>query len=221
MKIRDQDRLVWFLEHLVRISMRRSAFHVAVGVCRLLYHYSTREVLAIYDVMAQSSACGPQDDTCRATKKLLLDKLAERFAPRLEIRRESRGERRITTRRTCPEDVALVQEALVRFTPWDTACGVPESFDPLADPLPALCPPGREPDQTHEVETRRIHAILHPPCLERVTAALGLGRSRWRLSASSPRCGRPARRCTIAGAEAVGADLPGLCGHGEGDSSRP
>ena len=43
----EEDLLVYFMKHLVRITTKRNAFYVTLGVSRLLHSYSTVETMEI------------------------------------------------------------------------------------------------------------------------------------------------------------------------------
>ena len=47
----DEDLLVYFTKHLVRITTKRNAFYVTLGVSRLLHSYSTLETMEIYNAV--------------------------------------------------------------------------------------------------------------------------------------------------------------------------
>src|SRR6185436_12359503 len=44
----EEDLLVYFIKHLVRITTKRNSFYVTLGVSRLLHSYSTLETMEIY-----------------------------------------------------------------------------------------------------------------------------------------------------------------------------
>lgn len=167
------NRLCWFLAHLIRTTLPRSAFWVAVAMGRLVYDYSTDETLAIYDLVAQDDACSYQEDAVRAAKSRILKSLGEHFAPRAGFCVGPRGERRLLSRQPEPQETELVRAALCELTPWDTGCQIPEHIDPRRDELTTLCR-GDDPGSAQRIELRRIHALLHPPCFERLVGALAL-----------------------------------------------
>jgi hypothetical protein len=47
----EEDLLVYFTKHLVRITTKRNAFYVTLGVSRLLHSYSTLETMEIYNAV--------------------------------------------------------------------------------------------------------------------------------------------------------------------------
>jgi hypothetical protein len=98
----------------------------------------------------------------------------------LRIRRGARGEERFEPVDDPSRFGPLVGDALRTFMPWEPSCPVPARFDPLHDPLPALtsCVAERE----DEIETRRMHAVIHPECWRRLAAALALAPCEERLS---------------------------------------
>src|SRR5262245_42565471 len=47
-KLNHQDITVYFLKHLIQITIRRNSFYVALGISRFLHDYSTLETMDIY-----------------------------------------------------------------------------------------------------------------------------------------------------------------------------
>lgn len=170
----ERALLLRYVKHLVRITLKRNSFHVALGVARLLHHYPTAATLDLHALVMQDAARTPDDDYCRARKRQLMAELQERFGPALRVVGGARGEQRFETRAPTTDEAALVEECLRRFTPWDTPCPLPESFDARLHELPELAFSGDHPDHEHPIETKRMHALLHPDCLRRLARALGL-----------------------------------------------
>ncbi len=175
------DLLVRYITYLVRIAWRRSSFHVSVGIGRLLHDYSTAETRSITDLMTQSPERLRDDAGYRLAKSVLMREMKQHFGPLLEIRRVTRGEQRFHSRCPTERERSLVKTYLEMLTPWETNCGVPEIFDPVFDPLPDLTFKGRDPDDEHPVDMRRIHTILHPICYARTAQALDLDEPKYRL----------------------------------------
>ncbi|MCP3960709.1 MAG: hypothetical protein GY719_22930 [bacterium] len=168
------EMTVRFIAYLARICLRRNAFHAALGVGRVLHDYSTEEVMALYDLVLQDPDRYPAGDYLRERKRVLLKELRERFAGFVETCRGARGEERFEPQPASPALTARVRRTLEACTPWQSRCAVPERFDPLVEELPELRFAGRDPDGEHPVEVRRIHALMHPPCLERLARSLEL-----------------------------------------------
>jgi hypothetical protein len=105
------------------------------------------------------------EDYFRARKAVLMQEIRNRFGDMLSVRRVAHGEERFESRSPSEQSAALARESLERFTPWDTPCVA----------LTGLFEAGRQnsPDE-NKVEVDRMHAILHPDCLGRITAALNL-----------------------------------------------
>ena len=57
----DEDLLVYFIKHLVRITTKRNAFYVTLGVSRLLHSYSTLETMEIYNAVIGEPERGKDD----------------------------------------------------------------------------------------------------------------------------------------------------------------
>src|SRR5215813_2262163 len=47
----EEDMLIYFIKHLVRITVRRNSFYVTLGLSRLLHNYSTAETMEMYNVL--------------------------------------------------------------------------------------------------------------------------------------------------------------------------
>lgn len=169
----DEDLLVRYIKHLVHISAQRNAFHVTVALCRLLYRYDTRETMMIYDFLTQDPECRFESPYYRSRKRILMHEIHERFGSQLEICHGPRGEDRFCSREAEPEEVSVVEKSLDRFVPWKTCCVFHGAIDAYTE-IPQLRSTGLEPDEVHRVEMQRIHSILHPPCFDKLTRALGL-----------------------------------------------
>jgi hypothetical protein len=178
----EEDMIVRFIKHLVKIAVRRNSFYVTAGLSRLLYSYSTSEAMDIYGLVVQEPDRVKDDHYYRSRKKRLMEELGERFGGFLKTVRGHRGEERFQQREDSSRLAGMVRECLDLFTPWNTKCVLPDRFDPTSEPLSQLHFQGGEPDNEHSVETKRIHSILHPDCFERLTRALGFGTPDERLA---------------------------------------
>jgi hypothetical protein len=170
-----EDSLVThYIKHLVYITGRRNSFFVALGLSRLLHNYTTAETAQIHELVTQDPDRGRDDSYYRRRKAQLMRELQERFDGLLAVQRGARGEERFQALPDPQAHLARVKECLREFTPWETYCNLPAAFDPHTDELPSLCFRGDDPDGEHEVEIRRLHALLHPDCFERLLVALRL-----------------------------------------------
>ena len=52
-RLTEEDLLIGFIKNLVRITVRRNSFHVAVGISLLLHTYSTAETMEIHGAVLQ------------------------------------------------------------------------------------------------------------------------------------------------------------------------
>ena len=167
----EEDLLVYFIKHLVRITTKRNAFYVTLGVSRLLHSYSTFETMEIYNAVIGEPERVKDDYYYRSRKAVLMHEMYQRFGQLIRACRQHRGEERFETQPGTSELRALVRECLRLFTPWDTQCPVPPDFDPLKSVIAKLT--SKSSADENEVEVNRIHAVLHPNCFERLVAALG------------------------------------------------
>ncbi len=167
----EEDLLVYFIKHLVRITTKRNAFYVTLGVSRLLHSYSTLETMEIYNAVIGEPERVKDDYYYRSRKAVLMHEMCQRFGELIRACRQRRGEERFETQQGSSEQRSLVREGLRLFTPWDTHCHVPRDFDPLKSVIAALI--SKSNADENEVEVNRIHAVLHPECFERLVAAFG------------------------------------------------
>ena len=169
----DEDLLVYFTKHLVRITTKRNAFYVTLGVSRLLHSYSTLETMEIYNAVIGEPERVKDDYYYRSRKAVLMHEMYQRFGQLIRACRQRRGEERFETQQGSSEQRSLVREGLRLFTPWDTQCPVPPDFDPLKSVITSLTSDNGADE--NRVEVSRIHAVLHPNCFERLVAAFGYG----------------------------------------------
>jgi hypothetical protein len=168
----ERTLLIHFIKHLVKLTVRRNSLHVAVGLSRLLHHYTTAEAIALYGLILQDPVRVAAEDYFRSRKKMLLAELKTRFGDLLMTTRGPRGEERFVTHEQPQRFATLVRECLIAFTPWRTPCPLPERFDSANDSVSSLAFTGADPDEEHAIEMNRMHALLHPPCLAKLTTAL-------------------------------------------------
>lgn len=175
----EEDLLVYFIKHLVRITTKRNSFYVTLGVSRLLHSYSTLETMEIYNAVIGEPERVKDDYYYRSRKAVLMHEMYQRFGELIRVCRQRRGEERFETQRGTSEQRSLIRECLRVFTPWDTQCSVPSDFDPLKSVITSLT--SRRSADENEVEVNRIHAVLHPKCFERLVAAFGYSAPEERL----------------------------------------
>jgi hypothetical protein len=165
----EEDLLVYFIKHLVRITTKRNSFYVTLGVSRLLHSYSTLETMEIYNAVIGEPERVKDDYYYRSRKAVLMHEMSQRFGQLIRACRQLRGEERFETQPGSSELRSLMRECLRLFTPWDTRCHVPHNFDPLKSVIASLT--SKSSAEENEVEVNRIHAVLHPDCFERLVAA--------------------------------------------------
>jgi hypothetical protein len=180
--VNEEDMIIRFIKHLVRITIRRNSFYVSLGVNRLLYNYSTAEAMEIYSLVVQDPDRVKDDYYYRSRKRQLMEELKERFGPFLKVIRVHRGEERFQ-----PEDnpnrwAGVVRKSLDQFTPWETDCVVPDGFNRFREELLPLSFQDDNPDKEHPIEVNRIHSVLHPDCYGRLIDALNFDSPEQRLA---------------------------------------
>ncbi len=179
----QDDMVVRYIKHLVRITMKRNSFYVTLGVGRLLYEYGTQEVKLMYDVLTQSDSARMKEmNYLRKQKMILMEKIFERFGQMIQTVTTAHGEKRFDVQPTTDRLVRLVNECLKRFTPWGTTCVIEPQFDPTSV-LP-LYYAGTNSADEDAVEMNRIHTVLHSECFPQFIG--GLSQFVSRLPPDSP-----------------------------------
>ena len=173
-KVSRESLLKFFVKHLVRISLKRNSFYVTLAVSRILHNYATADAMEIYNVVVQDPERVHDDYYYRSRKGVLMKEMKARFGDLLEIVRVSRGEERFQTDPQSENLTETATEALKFFTPWNSACAIPEKFDPFEDVIKPFHFDKRAPDEEHRIEINRIHAALHPGCFAQLASALRL-----------------------------------------------
>jgi hypothetical protein len=172
-EIDEEELITRYIKHLINIALMRNAFHVTLGVSRLLYNYTTAESLELYDLIMQDPERAKDNAYWRERKARLMRELRERFGHRLAVVRGPHGEERFQSREDSARYLRLVKRCLLMFTPWDTPCPLPgEGLAP--GKIEALAFRGPDPDEEHQIEIARMHAVIHPNCYERLVAGAGL-----------------------------------------------
>lgn len=176
----EEELLVHFIKYLIRISIKRNSFYVALGISRLLHNYSTAETMEIYNVVVQDPERVKDDYYYRSRKARLIQEIRERFGHLINVSRGARGEERFQTQDEPEQFIELVWECLNHFSPWQTPCLIPKSFDPTLDEIGALA--SAEHNEEDRVEINRIHAVVHPDCYRQIVSPLKLEPPARRLS---------------------------------------
>ncbi len=170
----EADLLRFFIKHLVRISLKRNSFYVTLAVSRILHGYATADAMELYNIVIQDPERVHDDYYYRSRKGVLMKELKARFGDLLQVVRVNRGEERFDRNMQAEKLFETAHESLRSFTPWNSSCSLPDSFDPLTDVIKPLHFDKNDPDEEHRTEVNRIHATLHPDCFERLTRALDL-----------------------------------------------
>jgi hypothetical protein len=170
--IDNEAMIVHYVKHLARITIKRNSFYVALGLCRLLYNYSTAQAMEIYNVVVQDPERVKDDYYYRSRKSRLVDEINERFGELIQLTRGARGEERIQSGEITAEQANVVLDCLRRFVPWETKCILPANFDPTTVEIPELSSGGGVTDEI--VEINRVHSLLDPGCYEQLVTSLRL-----------------------------------------------
>ena len=177
----DEESLITrYIKHLINITLMRNSFHVALGVSRFLYNYTTAESMKLYDLIMQNPERAKDDAYWRERKARLMRELKDRFGQSLAVVRRLHGEERFQPREDSARYLYLVKQCLQMFTPWDTPCPL-LGAGPASGEIEALIFRGSNPDEEHQIEVVRMHAVIHPDCYERLVAGLDLDSTARRL----------------------------------------
>jgi hypothetical protein len=77
--VQQDDLIIRYIKHLVRITTKHNSFYVTLGLCRLLYNYSTRDTSEIYNSVLQDPERIRDDYYYRSRKKRLMAEIKERW----------------------------------------------------------------------------------------------------------------------------------------------
>lgn len=170
----DEAVITHFIKHLVKITLKRNSFYVALGISRLLHNYSTAEAMEIYNLVVQDPDRARDDYYYRSRKARLMQEMKDRFGELLKVTKVNRGEERFESHPTQSQFKDFVFDCLDHFTPWATACVLPTSYNPFVSSLKDLEFDSQDPDAEHHIEVNRTHTLLHPDCFTRLVKALKL-----------------------------------------------
>ncbi len=173
-KTSERNLLVYFIKHLVRISLKRNSFYVTLGISRILHNYGTNDAMEIYNIVVQDADRVHDDYYYRSRKGVLMKELKARFGELLEVVKVNRGEERFNHQTDTEKLSETAKDCLQFFTPWNSSCAIPDKFNPFDDIIAPFHFDKQNPDAEHRIEVNRIHAALHPQCFARLTDALNL-----------------------------------------------
>jgi outer membrane biosynthesis protein TonB len=168
----EKDLLIYFVKHLIRITLKRNSFYVTLGLSRILHNYGTTETMEIYNILTQDPDRVQDDCYYRARKKVLMGELKSRFGEKLEITQAKKGEQRFQAVETSPEHTKFVKECLKTFVPWNTKFDFPDKYDQFSDTITGLYFNGKNPDDEHRVELNRMHVLLNPETFQKLVNTL-------------------------------------------------
>ncbi|HEY0378981.1 MAG TPA: hypothetical protein VGC87_18850 [Pyrinomonadaceae bacterium] len=178
-QLEEEDLLIHFIKHLVRVTIKRNSFYVTLGLGRLLHNYSTAETMDIYNAVIQDPERVKDDYYYRSRKGVLMQELKERFGDILRVVRGPHGEERFQAGDNSGRFADLVRDSLNFFTPWYTPCLVPAGINPITDGIPRFSYKGSQKED--EVEVDRLHAVIHSDCFKRLVEDLGFNAPEQRL----------------------------------------
>ena len=166
---------VRYIKSLVQMTANMSCFYVAVGLHRILHHYSTPELQRAYELVTEEYAGA---EKYRRVKRQLMQKLAERFGKFITITRSDTQELRFEPCEDQSDWVDLASHCLKMFVPWSTinTCSTQSISTQISG-----CNRDIQISPDAE-EMRRCHIFIHPPCFDRLAKTLGLAQRRETLA---------------------------------------
>src|ERR1700683_88345 len=176
-----EDLIIRYIKSLIQSTTGMSSFYVAVGLRRLLHNYSTLEVQRMYELIADRYLGA---DEYRRAKRLLMNKVSDRFSKILRMATVARGEMRFELLEDQSSWIGLVRRSLGMFIPWSTSgcCLVPENSGSGLVVVPRLLSGIASAVSADTVEMNRCHAFIDPLCFSRVTNILAFDPPESRLA---------------------------------------
>jgi hypothetical protein len=157
----EQLLLIRFVKQLVQLTLPRNAFYVTLALCHFLCDYSGSETLILYDSLFRHLHRSPDDSYRRARKSLLRTELIKRFGKHLILVHGPHGESHFLESPASAQFRELIINSLNELAPWGVPC-----LD--------LQPDAAWEENDHQSELRRMHILLHPPCLQLHCRRLGI-----------------------------------------------
>ncbi|CAM2009374.1 tetratricopeptide repeat protein [Acanthopleuribacter pedis] len=105
-----------YINYLLVLTMPHTAFHVGVGVMRLLFTYSNRWVLAVHE--AQSPDATKDEAECSRAKSRWFKALEHHFEGQLKAATGAKGEKRFEPMAEPARLRDFVNEVLTHLAPW-------------------------------------------------------------------------------------------------------
>lgn len=149
--ITSNDRLIWYVKLLVSNAIEINIPYVALGLGSYLYRYRYRDVWQLYTDIEDRDSYGQ-------VNKLIRYWIDSRF-PGLIFK--TKGIYTLRGRRPSQNEIELVEEALKRFTPWET------------EHLPCLASYKDKGRMRADIDAwTHVHALIDPSCagLERLVS---------------------------------------------------
>ena len=166
--ISERDMIIRYLAFIVRKALRRNSMYGVTGVCRFIWSYPLRMVREIHSALLDPDRYKTDDDF-RRNKCNFADMIFTRFSKNLRVEDSRKGQEKHFKLRSNQSDwiLRLVKRSLECYTPWHTNC-LPPGFNPY-EQAEAAAPNQNE----HKAEIGRLHTLIDPSCLRKVTDALG------------------------------------------------
>lgn len=178
----EEAMIIRYLKEILADGFSRNSFRLLVGLLRVLCAYPTGDAQRLYEVLVPDGSGGREEDAYRRRKQRVMEVLEKRFPDFLRPAAAGGG-KRFTKKEDSAGLLPLVEECLALFTPLKPRCPkLPDKFDPTEDVVEEFQPPRPRPsadlvtrrEMEYEIERRRLHALVHPPCRAKTLEMAGL-----------------------------------------------
>ncbi|HND21162.1 MAG TPA: hypothetical protein PLB18_17455, partial [Acidobacteriota bacterium] len=164
---------VRYIKHLVRFSLRQNTFFMTVGLGRLLYTYSTSDVVKVYGFLTNHEKDVMQ---FRRAKGKILESLIARFGNLIEVTTVNQ-ENRITSHPNPPSAlIDLALDSLRQFTPWGSREFTEDDFRKLAEHglLSQIVASPSDPTPELTLTLAQLNLVINPDSFSRLAEILRL-----------------------------------------------
>jgi hypothetical protein len=170
--INDRLLILRYIKSLIRYTIRRRPFHLAVALCGLIYDIHWESVLEIHDTIIQSSDGAKDQNEFNLRRRNLKEKLIERFSSAsLDYETDGNGMKKFSRRPSDDSLLKMVQEDLALHVPWmsehfEFDGGSPNSNNEI--PLLRSIDGGADEELEMSTWRNRSHALIDPLCFDKI-----------------------------------------------------
>jgi hypothetical protein len=170
--ISERDMITRYLASIVRKILKRNSLYAVTGVCRFIFNYPLKDVREIHGAIIDEPDRYRTDDDFRNNKNRMREMIFARFSKHLRLEESRQGQEKHFQLRRDQNDsslLRLIERNLDAFKPWLTECSYGDfnQHEEWRNMHPH--------DDEQASETRRLHTLIHPDCLMKLTDRLGFG----------------------------------------------